>query len=263
MLLGGAMFRFSKINSIFGGSNHNAPPIASVMVSRWAYEAIVIEEFKNNKFEKNILALDRIESNLNYKLSYVFPKIEELIEQRVERDTLLTEKEKDFLDKFTKKNIDSEFKLAEKKYGKIELKDDQDSLSAVKEIIIEKYNFIINKKDSLINDLKKDNITREQYTNANIDETVTNSIEKEKIEIDSANLCFVEIIDPIFQDADEKALAGLTSHMFSMNKKIGSSFIPTYTYNLIIMWLINVIGFLILYFDLLKKLFSISLKKQS
>jgi ABC-type multidrug transport system ATPase subunit len=57
MLLGGAMFRFSKINSFFGGSNHSVPPISTCMVSRWAYEGIMVNEFKNNKFEKNIFKL--------------------------------------------------------------------------------------------------------------------------------------------------------------------------------------------------------------
>jgi ABC-type multidrug transport system ATPase subunit len=66
MLLGGAMFRFSKINSFFGGSNHSVPPISTCMVSRWAYEGIMVNEFKNNKFEKNIFTLDKLESNLNF-----------------------------------------------------------------------------------------------------------------------------------------------------------------------------------------------------
>ncbi|MDP2387414.1 MAG: ATP-binding cassette domain-containing protein [Bacteroidota bacterium] len=261
MLLGGAMFRFSKINSLFGGSNHDAPPISATMVSRWAYEAIIVEEFKNNQFEKNVFTLDKIESNLSYKLSYVFPKIEELKEIRVERDTLLTAAQKDFIDSFTKKNIDSEFKLAEKKYGKINLKEEEDSLAALKVVIIEKYNFIINKKDSLISELLKKNITKEKYTNESIDETVTNSLEKEKIVIDSSMYNFIEVIDPVFQDPDENAVVGLNSHMFSVNKKIGNVILPTYTYNLIVIWLINIIGFFLLYFDVFKKVFSISFKK--
>lgn len=263
MLLGGAMFRFSKINSIFGGSNHNAPPIAAFMASRWAYEGILVNEFKNNKYEKEILSFDKIESNLNYKLSYVFPKIDELKEIRIERDTILSKKEKEFIDGFIKKNLDREFALAEKKYGKIEIdkEEGEDSLSALKNIISLKYNFVINKKDSIITSLEKKGVTKELYTNKNIVDIVTNSTEKEKIEVDSTNFSFVEIIDPIFQEADANSFIGLNSHMFSMNKNIGSLSLSTYSYNLIILWLINILGFFLLYFDALKKIFSISFQK--
>lgn len=263
MLLGGAMFRFSKINSLFGGSNHHAPPISSMMVSRWAYEAIVVNEFKNNKFEKNIFTFDKLESNLNFKLSYFFPKIEEMKEIRVERDTLLSDKEKTFIDKFTTTNIDNEYRLAEQKYGKITLDEETDSITALKSLISEKYNFIINTKDSLILGLKKDNMTDELYTNKSITETVKNVMEKDKIEIDSANFRFIQIIDPIFQETDNESVVGLKSHMYSLNKKVGSNIISTYSYNLIIIWITNVLGFVILYFDLIKQLFSISFKRKN
>jgi len=76
------------------GSNHTAPPISSGMVSRWAYEGLMVNEFKNNKYEKDLFMLDKIESNLNFKISYVLAKIEELKEIRIERDTLLSNNEK-------------------------------------------------------------------------------------------------------------------------------------------------------------------------
>lgn len=264
MLLGGAMFRFSKINSFFGGSNHSVPPISTCMVSRWAYEGIMVNEFKNNKFEKNIFTLDKLESNLNFKLSYVLPKIEELKEIRVERDTILSDKEKEFIDVFISKNMDLEFTQAEKKYGKIAINKDSDSLSALKSLLTEKYNFILNQKDSLLVKLETKGITKENYTNKSIEESVSNSLEKEKIVLDSASFRFIQIIDPIFQEADEKTIMGLNSHMYSLTKKVGAGLvIETYTYNLIIIWLVNIIGFILLYFDLLKKTFSISFKRKN
>lgn len=262
MLLGGAMFRFSKINSFFGGSSHSVPPISAFMVSRWAYEGIMVNEFRNNTYEKNVFVLDKLESNLNYKLSYVLPKIEELKEIRIERDTILTKKEKAFIDEFVAKNINQEFLQAENKYGKIAIDKDSDSLSALKSILTEKYNFILNQKDSLIAKLDKTAITKENYTNKSVEESVENSLEKDKIVLDSTNLKFIQIIDPIFQDVDQNSTLGLNSHMYSLTKKVGGFVCQTYTYNLIIIWLVNVMGFLLLYFDTFKKLFSISIKQK-
>lgn len=262
MLLGGAMFRFSKINSIFGGSNHTAPAISSIMVSRWAYESLIVNEFKNNRYEKNLFNYDKIESNLNYKLSYVLTKLDELKEIKTERDTLLTGKEKLFIDQFVQKNIQSEYKIFEDKYGKIDLTDKKDSLAALKSAITEKYNFVINKKDSIIKNIEKQGISKELYTNKSIEEIVSNSLEKEKIELDSSNYSFIQIIDPIYQDADKSSSFGLKSHMYSYNKKVMGMLIPTYSYNLIVIWIINIMAFILLYFDFFKSLFSISLNRK-
>jgi ABC-type multidrug transport system ATPase subunit len=262
MLLGGAMFRFSKINSFFGGSNHNAPPISGVMVSRWAYEAIMVNEFKNNEYEKNLFLFDRIESNLNFKLSYVFPKIDELAEVRIERDTVLSQTQKSFIEKFVSNTVNYEFVSEEKKFGKIVINNNSDSLLALKKIFTERYNFIINQKDSLVQQLAKHAVVKELYTNKSIEEIVTNSLEKDKIVVDSNACKFVQIIDPIFQATDEHTLAGLNSHMFSLNKRVGSFEMPTFIYNLGIIWIVNILAFVLLYFDGLKKIFSISFKNK-
>lgn len=262
MLLGGAMFRFSKINAFFGGSNHSVPPVSACMVSRWAYEGIMVNEFRNNKYEKDVFVLDKIESNLNFKLSYVLPKIEELKEIRVERDTLLSQKEKTFIDLFVTENLKNEFLQAEKKYGKIVLDKENDSIASLKSVLTEKYNFILNQKDTLIKKLEVKGILKSNYTNKSVEEAVSNSLEKEKIVLDSANLKFVQIIDPIFQDPDSNTMLGLNTYMYSLTKKVGNMLVSTYTYNLIIIWIVNVLGFVLLYFDVLKKSFSISLKRK-
>lgn len=257
MLLGGAMFRFSKINSFFGGSNHAVPPVSACMVSRWAYEGIMVDQFRNNNYERNVFAFDKLESNLNFRLSYVLPKIEELKEIRVERDTILSEKEKRFIDQFVSKNISQEFLQAETKYGKITINKNDDSLSALKSVLTDNYNFILNQKDSLVEALEKNAITRELYANKSIEEAVQNSLEKEKIVLDSVDLRFVQVVDPVFQEADDKAGFGIASHMYSLTKKVGPMVVQTYSYNLIIIWIINICGFVLLYFDAIKNLFAI------
>lgn len=262
MLLGGAMFRFSKINNIFGGSNYKAPAISSIMASRWAYEALMVNEFKNNNYEKELFVYDKLESNFNFRLSYVFPKLDELKEIRVERDTMLTQHEKQFLDKFINENIKSEFLIAEKKYGKIVLEEGKDSLQTIKSIYTDKYNFVLNKKDTIIKKLEDKGVFKDRYTNKNIEEIVTNSLEKEKIEIDSVHYKFTQIIDPIFQDPTANSFAGLDAHMYSVNKVVFGISIPTYIYNLINLWFINILCFIVLYFDFLKSLLSISFTRK-
>ncbi len=79
MALGGAMFSFNKLNRLIG-SVDKVPIIADVMVSRWAYEALMVEQFKENKFEKQYYIYNQIKSTANFKQDKLIPKLSESIE---------------------------------------------------------------------------------------------------------------------------------------------------------------------------------------
>ncbi len=79
MALGGAMFSFNKLNRLIG-SVDKVPLIADVMVSRWAYEALMVEQFKENKFEKQYFIYNQIKSTANFKQDKLIPKLSESIE---------------------------------------------------------------------------------------------------------------------------------------------------------------------------------------
>ncbi|MBS1637554.1 MAG: ATP-binding cassette domain-containing protein [Bacteroidetes bacterium] len=259
MLLGGAMFRYSRLNSLLGGGNTKTPPLASVMVSRWAYEAVMTDQFKNNPYEKKLFVLDKLESNLNYRVSYLYPKLDELIEIRTERDTMLSKEEKGFIDAIVRNTLADELQNAKEKYGQTEAGDD--TLKTLKELATAKYNFIINKKDSLVKILEDEGITKEVFSNKNIQEAVTNGTEMDKIVIDSVHRKFVQIVDPIFRERERDAVStGLGSPMFSSTKYVFNAPVSTYVYNLFVIWLINMICFILLYTDVLKKV--LSFKKQ-
>ncbi|MCD6555930.1 MAG: ATP-binding cassette domain-containing protein, partial [Bacteroidales bacterium] len=61
MALGGAMFSFSKLNRLIG-SVDKVPVIADMMASRWAYEGLMVYQFKENKFEKQYFDYDQVKS---------------------------------------------------------------------------------------------------------------------------------------------------------------------------------------------------------
>ncbi len=79
MALGGAMFSFSKLNRVIG-SVDKVPVIADLMASRWAYEALMVHQFKENKFEKQYFPYDQIKSNSNFAQDKLIPKLSESIE---------------------------------------------------------------------------------------------------------------------------------------------------------------------------------------
>ena len=59
MVLGGAMFTFDKLNRDLTTSD-KVPLVAEFMPSRWIYEGLVVNQFVNNKFKKNIFDVGMI-----------------------------------------------------------------------------------------------------------------------------------------------------------------------------------------------------------
>ena len=80
----------------------------------------------------------------------------------------------------------------------------------------------------------------------------TNSFEKDKILVDSVNYKFIQIIDPIFKDPEDNKLVSLNAHFYSPYKYLFNQKLSTYAFNIIVIWCINIIFFLILYVDGIK-----------
>ncbi len=59
MILGGAMFNFSKLNRAIGGGKQIPPTVAELMVSRWAFEGLMVDQYINNPYGKKFYDLEK------------------------------------------------------------------------------------------------------------------------------------------------------------------------------------------------------------
>jgi len=69
LLLGGAMVKFDDLHESITSKKH-VPLIGDLMVSRWAYEAMAVEQFKGNQFEKVFFEDEKERSRNIYKAAY-------------------------------------------------------------------------------------------------------------------------------------------------------------------------------------------------
>lgn len=258
MLLGGAMFKFSRLNEHLGGSSTEVPVISNFMVSRWAYEGILVNQFKTNKYEEEMFAVNKLESGLNYKVSYLVPKIEEIKEQRTKKDSVLPVPVKKFMSAMISNALREEFIASPKVFGKIPFTSGEDSLESLKFFFIRKYNFILDRKEQEVERLKKLGIKKRDFTNKNMEELVTNALEKNKILIDSVKLQFVQVMDPVYRDPQQGGLLpGWKAQFYAPQKYFAGKEMTTCSYNILMIWLLNICTFLVLYFDAFKKLITI------
>lgn len=79
MSLGGAMFSFDKLNRKIG-SVDKVPMVAEFMVSRWAYEALMVYQFTENKFQIPYFETDQLKSTAGFKRTHYIPALIESLD---------------------------------------------------------------------------------------------------------------------------------------------------------------------------------------
>lgn len=263
LILGGAMFSYPKLNSLFGGGYH-VPPPANGMVSRWAYEALVTDMYINHKYNGDKFVYDKLESRFNYKLVYFLPKIEELVLRREEESG----EKKAQTEKLILTEITNDFNEAKElgfKVSQPNVSNKSEALSYLKTITSfysEKYNDASRIKEQFLakrikayGGKKTYEKEKQLYYNTRLDEIATSSYDKEKIVEYNGKL--VQMVDPVYRDPkDSNHFFGYNTHFLSAEKYLFGIKVSTYLFNLLVIWWMNIGLFILLYYDVFKNLLN-------
>ena len=79
MVLGGAMFTFDKLNKDFT-SVDKVPFIAEFIPARYAYEGLIVHQYKHNKFKQKFFDIEMTESKADFKQVYYLPELRNILE---------------------------------------------------------------------------------------------------------------------------------------------------------------------------------------
>lgn len=80
LLLGGGIISYDRMNL---GNTRYTPWIADLMVTRWGYEALAVEQFKRNSYEKMFYDVDQKIDQASFYTFHMVPKLEESLQQCV------------------------------------------------------------------------------------------------------------------------------------------------------------------------------------
>ncbi len=75
LLMSGVVISFDKFNPNVGRPN-GIPVIGEMMASRWAFEAYMVTQFKDNPFERIFYDYDQVEAVCQYKRDYLVPALQ-------------------------------------------------------------------------------------------------------------------------------------------------------------------------------------------
>ena len=58
-----------------------SPIVGDVMVSRWAYEALNVAQFKHNRYERHFFDVEEKISQVSFQRAYLIPKLQATVQQ--------------------------------------------------------------------------------------------------------------------------------------------------------------------------------------
>lgn len=259
LLFSGTMVKFDKLNKSIS-SFEVVPVIGDLMPSRWAYEAMAVKQFRDNKYERDFFDIEQRKSESAFVGSYLIPALNNKlakISTDIDEETrnqiiglLHTEVTKlnartpqlQFADveKITATDFNETMQENLKQYldktAKYYQKKQNKAIAVLDQAIAEKTKELGGNKQLV--EMKK------KYTNDALTNFVTNRIEIEKIHDMGDH--FVQVSDPIFKQPESRIGR---AHFYAPYKQIGNLQIDTFWFNIIFLWLIAVFLYIVLVVD--------------
>jgi hypothetical protein len=277
MILSGGIFSFDKLNNAVVEKG-KVPYIADIWVSRWAYEALCVEQYRNNEHGKLMYDIDRAKSIANFKTSAWYDQMEKAVnycltyskeksdssKQLLEENLLLLQNElakeaqsRYFADRFGKMNAKK--LLSSKFFNESVAEDIRKALEFIRGYYSNMQRIAMESNDSLVFALQESkkktvnlNQLQDQYFNEYLSEFVKNINVKDRSVV--SNRQIVQQIDPIFH-IPTNISNGLDyrSHFFAPMKHFMGKYYYTYNFNTLAIWIMTTFLYITLYFDLLAK----------
>jgi ABC transport system ATP-binding/permease protein len=243
------------------------PVIGDIMATRWAYEALCVEEFKSNKFEKPFFKYDMDISQNEWYASFLIPAL------KVKIGECLTAGKDPVYKEYTENNfIKLNFHINDlsalsgikpgawiknvnsREYNDYVADEARLFLDSLKTVFRLKGRAVTNKRDSLYKQISG-NLgavrfaeMRSKDYNENLANFVLNRLTISKIYDSEKRL--VQKADPVFMRPGSKTGR---AHFFAPYKQIGNLKVGTLLFNLLAIWIMIMFLFATLYYNLLKR----------
>ncbi len=271
LILSGVVVKFDKLNPIIGNTA-TVPLVGDLMASRWAFEAAMVSQYKDNDFEQKFYLYDKAMADADYKKIYLIPEIEtrlDFINLHSKNPDPLIQKEVNSKLQLVHDAVEKEQLYIGTKFEAIEkIKPNQfDSTSyqqlieffeTLKKFYIHRYNMADQHKDKLISSLtnttekeKAFETLRNSYQNEAITELVRNTMETNRVIEKDGKL--IQKIYPIYKDPDPDHIVDFDAQFYMPAKHFLNKNIDTRLFNIGVIWSMTIVLALALYWEILRK----------
>jgi energy-coupling factor transporter ATP-binding protein EcfA2 len=271
LILSGVVVKFDKLNPAIGNTA-TVPFVGDLMASRWAFEAAMVTQYKDNDYEQIFYKYDKAMANADYQKVYFLPEIQTRLQYCLNNfrsdDPVIKQKvESNF--ELIRNELQDEITLAKKDFTKFDdlklAKFDSsvfnytyDYIEAVKTLYVNRYNNADRAKDKAIiaqtdTPEKEAAFTafRERYHNDAIADLVKNLSETHRIIEKDGKL--VQKIYPIYKEPDPDHSIDFNAQFYMPAKHILGRNVDTFLFNTGVIWSMSLVLALTLYFDILRR----------
>ncbi|MBT1701397.1 ATP-binding cassette domain-containing protein [Fulvivirgaceae bacterium PWU4] len=277
LLLSGVVISFDKFNPKVG-KPVGIPVMGEIMASRWAFEAYMVTQFKDNPFEKQFYDLDKVIAQSEYRRVYFIPALESRLAYclnnraawRNPRNAEMTgalallqneiryELQKVGEDKFPDIN-----RLAIGKFDSSVYVKTNQFLTTLKQYYANRLNRAAGEKEKLIAQMTSTperkaafEASKAKYVNEAVTDAVKNMTNAERIVSYDGEL--IQKIYPIYMDEHRPEHAfDFSASLYQPVKHFLGFNIDTLYFNIAVIWSMTVVLFVTLYFDGLKRLIKL------
>lgn len=269
LLLAGVVVKFDKLNPTLAAQG-SVPIVGEMMASRWAFEALAVNQFKENAYEKTFYKEDKRISIASYKKDFWMQKISNkivkienelkagkksselahdinLLYNELKKEGAYSKKKCPVLEEITPETYNENTGSEIRKYLSNTLKNHYIN---VENAARKKHNELTM---ALIKQLGNEGLVnlKDRCENQNLIQLVKNEndISGEKCLEKGGRL--IQQTDPIFQDPTGSKMG--RAHFFAPRKNLFGSFYSTYTFNICVIWLMSLGLIVTLYFDVFKR----------
>ena len=270
LLFSGVIVKFDRLHTNDLSSSEFVPFIGELMAARWSFEALAVEQFKNNSFERNFFRYDMEISQCDWYSSFLINVLKaDLSECLMQKDSLPYREtvKNDFykLDYYTgmlNKSagfgpIDGKWKssLNFENFNSETKKEAGEYLDSLARQFRQLRKVYVIRKDS-VTKLLEDRIGKEglmklknNYYNKQLEIIVLDRLRVEQyIETDKK---IIQKYEPGYMKPTSK---NGRAHFYAPYKLVGDIKIDTYWFDLLVLWLVTLGLYCALYFNLLQKL---------
>ncbi|MFN2313477.1 MAG: ATP-binding cassette domain-containing protein, partial [Bacteroidales bacterium] len=269
LLLGGAMVRFDDLHNSLTKKIY-VPVIGDVMTMRWAYEAMAVEQYRSSRFMKPYFETEMMISQYDWQSSFLIPELkkksnecaiaagkpeyEEIYKSNLEKLSYHIgelSREADFDPWPAMRVINREPFNADASYIV------NDFLDSLQKSIRSKFLYYTAVKDQITDSLVRlkgqDELVRIRTTTHNKDlaDMVLNRTVQKKIYETEDRL--IQKSDPVLMPPGSRAGR---AHFYAPYKMLGNLKISTIWFNMIFIWIMNLLLYVTLYYNILKRLLN-------
>jgi ABC transport system ATP-binding/permease protein len=266
LLLGGAMIKFDDLHNSISRKIY-VPVIGDAMVTRWAYEALMVEEYKNNKFEKPFFKYDMEISQTDWYTAFLLPTLKVKVEE-CRLAGKAQEYEGSTRNNFKKlnyhlKQLSSETGVMPGTwFGNLNYEDFNNYTASQARLFIDSLSMVIrgrnkivvSSKDSLVTHLRSKigNVEFQNLMDRNFNENVANIVlnRLNTSKIFESDKKLIQKADPVLMKPGSRYGR---AHFYAPYKQLGNVKIDTLPFNMGAIWIMTILLYVTLYFNILKR----------